>query len=179
MAPPAGVPAPAPLIVPNWWLGIIPRDLIRKKKIFFGYEADFLPLAAGAGPTDVTTQIQPDSAFLALGINALVTDNANPPNLLWGSGFTNNALSGVLIQIRDVGSGQNLFQTPLPLDNVAGSGPFPAPLGLPYLFPEASSITTTLQALTSGVAVRNVRITYWGVRVYTKIPAATPVPSTR
>jgi hypothetical protein len=161
-----------PIIAPNWWLGIVPRALWKRKKIFFGYEADFLPIAIGAVNIDVNTQIQPDSDFLLLGVNALITTTANPPVLVWGSGFTNNAAANYLINIRDVGSGQNLFQTQVPLDNVAGSGPFPFPVGLPYLFAKASTITTTLSAASAAVAAANVRITYWGVRIYDMPEAA-------
>jgi hypothetical protein len=161
------------LVAPNWWIGILPRNLWRKKKIFFCYEADFTPIAAGTlVGVDVNTQIQADSDFLMLGLNALVTDTANPPVIVWGSAMTNNAVSNHLVQIRDVATGQNLFQTPVPLDNVAGSGPFPAPIGLPYLFSAASTITTTLSDTASAVAAHNVRLTYWGVRVYTQIQEA-------
>lgn len=170
VANPARPTAPNVVVAPNWWIGILPRALWRKKKIFFCYEADFLPIAAGnTAGADVNTQIQPDSDFLLLGINALVTTNANPPIIVWGSQMTNNADSNLLIQIRDVGSGQNLFQALTPLDNVCGSGPFPAPIGIPYLFGAASTITTTLAQDSAGATVKNVRITYWGVRVFSKL----------
>lgn len=153
------------LIAPNWWLGILPRDLWWRKKIAFSYESDFQPLAAGLSTAEVVTQIQTDSDFFCLGLNILITTVANPPVLLWGSGFTNNFATGVTIQIRDLASAQNFFSSPVPIDNVAGSGPFPAPLGFPYLFTSSSSISTTLVNLLGGVA-KNVSCTYWGVRIY-------------
>ena len=176
-APAVASKGPRPLLIaPNWWIGILPRDLWKRKKSFYIYEADFVGGSLlGAGATvgvEVDTPIQSDSDFLVLGVSALVSTNANPPLIIWGSGMTNNALSNVLIRIRDVGSSRDLLATSPgsntfpPLDNVCGSGPFPAPLPLPYLFAASSTIATTLFADSSGTTAKQVRVSYWGVRIY-------------
>ena len=41
-------------------------------------------------------------------------------------------------------------------------------IGLPYLFTAASTITTTISGVSAGVVAANLRLTYWGVRVYSK-----------
>lgn len=179
MTAPVAAPqkGPRPLLVaPNWWIGVLPRSAWKKKKIFYIYEADFLGGSlVGAGNqvgVEVDVPVQADSDFLCMGINALVTTNANPPGIIWGSGFTNNALSNLLIRVRDVGAGRDLFApSPLsgsfpPLDNVAGSGPFPSPLAIPYLFTAAGTIATTLFADSSGTTAKQVRVSFWGVRIY-------------
>lgn len=173
-ATPQGSKSPRPLLIaPNWWIGILPRDMWKRKKIFYVYEADFIPVGAGNQVgVEVDVPIQADSDFLCMGINALVTTTGNPPAIIWGSGMTNNALTNLLIRVRDVGAGRDLFApSPLtgsfpPLDNVAGSGPFPSPLSLPYLFPDSGTIATTLFADSNGATAKNVRISFWGVRIY-------------
>lgn len=172
----APVPSKSPrplLIAPNWWIGILPRDAWKKVKRFFIYEADFINFGAGnVVGTEVDVPVQADSDFLMLGISALITSTANPPAIIWGSAMTNNAVSNLTIRIRDVGSNRDLFGTsPVvnafpPVDNVCGSGPFPAPLALPYLFGAASTIAVSLFSVSSGVAALNARISLWGVRIY-------------
>lgn len=172
MADRSGAPRPV-LIAPNWWIGILPRNAWKRQKKFYCYEADFIPLTAGnTVGQEVDVPVQADSDFLLLGLSALVTTTGNPPVIIWGSGMTNNAVSNVLLNIRDVGANRNLFATApntntFPaLENVAGSGPFPAPLALPYLFTASSTIGVQAQSVSTGVAALNLRITLWGVRIY-------------
>lgn len=153
------------LLAPNWWLGILPPEYYGRKKTFFGYEADFIGIAA-LTTVSVQTQIASDSAFFAMGMNALVTDQATPPTLIWGGAMTTANTAQMLVNISDAGTQTNFFpnQTPPPLDNVGGSGPFPAPFAFPYLFPASGTIVTTLTSLVN--AVRNVRCTFYGVRIW-------------
>jgi hypothetical protein len=158
---------PAPLIAPNWWIGILPRKYWRRKKVVAAYEADFLPVPTGAVQgVSQTTPIQNDSDFLWLQFSALITTTANPPVIVWGGAMLNNVVTNLLIDVTQAGSNLDLFQSPVPLDNLAGSGPYPAPVVFPHLFPRADAIRTTLFAVSSGVTSVNVRCTYWGLRIY-------------
>lgn len=161
----AAQPIPDTVVAPNWFLGILPAKYMGKRMIPFGYEVDMTPLAVSAatqGP--FTTPIQQDSDFLCLSLQTLITDVNNPPGLLWGSGFTANNPSRVLVQIADQATQQLLQQTLVPLDNLAGSGPFPAPLPYPFIFTHAGAIQ--VQAVNQNNATMNVRMTFSGIRIF-------------
>lgn len=159
------VPQPQPILAPNWFLGLIPRELWDRKKIFFIYTADFLPLGISATAT-VNTQIQNDSHFVCIGGAALVTNTTDTTVINSPSGA--NA-SGKLVQITDVAAGFPLSQVPVPLENLLGSGQLPAVWALPKLFRKGTTIATQVQNLIA--TAHNVRISYWGIRIYPDIPA--------
>lgn len=156
--------APTPVLAPNWWLGVLEPKYWPLRKIPFSYEVDFLPLLIQAAPQQQSAPIQNDSDFVCLSLQALITTTANPPGLLWGSGFTNNAPSQVLVQIADQSTQQNLQQTTVPLDNLAGSGPFPAPLPWPYTFAKSGAIQ--VNAINLNNAQMQVRLTFSGIRIF-------------
>lgn len=156
--------SPAPVLAPNWFMGVLEPKYWPLRKIPFAYEVDFLPLAISAAVQQQTTPIQNDSDFVCLSVQALITTTANPPALLWGSGFTNNAPSQVLVQIADQSTQQNLQQQAVPLDDIAGSGPFPSPLPWPYVFAKSGAIQVNATNLNN--AAMQVRITFSGIRIF-------------
>lgn len=159
------VPQPQPVLAPNWFLGLIPRELWDKKKSFFIYSADASPLAALATVT-VNTQIQNDSHFVCIGGCALVTDNADTAVI---NSPSNASAAGKLIQVTDVAAGYPLSQVPVPLENLFGTAQLPAIWALPKIFRKGTTIATQIQNLYN--AIHRVRISYWGIRIYPKIMA--------
>lgn len=165
------VPQPQPILAPNWFLGIVPRELWNVKKTFFIYEADFAPPAPGvalaaSGTATVNTQIQNDSHFLCIGGCKLLTDVTNAT--VTDSPSTANA-TGILVQVTDVAAGFPLSQVPLPLENIFGTAVLPAIWALPKLFRKGTTIATQVQNLIA--TARHLRISYWGIRMYPNIPA--------
>lgn len=159
----AGAARPQPLLAPNWFLGMVPRQLWGKKKRFFIYEQDFLPLNGNASSSGIV-QIQNDSHFLCVAGIVLVTDSTgvtivNAPN-------TSNS-TAKLVQIFDVASGAPLSSTALPAENFFGTAQLPAVWAVPYIFRAGSSIQVQVQNL-SGTAHR-VYCSFWGMRIYPAI----------
>jgi hypothetical protein len=159
------VPQPQPILAPNWFLGLIPRELWDKKKTFFIYEADFIPLALSATAT-INTQIQNDSHFVCIGGCALVTDVTNATVI---NSPSNANAAGKLVLVTDVAAGYPLSQVPVPIENLFGSGQLPAIWALPKIFRKGTTIATQVQNLIA--TAHNVRISYWGIRIYPNIPA--------
>ncbi len=161
-----GIPQPQPLLAPNWFLGLVPREYWNVYKTPFTYEQDFIPVGAGA-TTVGTIQIQEDSHFLCILGMALVTlvDNITILN-----SESNANASAKLLLITDGGSGAPLSQVATPLDNLFGTGQRPAVWAIPKLFKASGSIVTQIQNLNT-VTAHNVRLTFGGIRLYYRIPA--------
>ena len=159
------VPQPQPILAPNWFLGLIPRELWDRKKTFFIYTADFVPLAALATAT-INTQIQNDSHFVCIGGAALVTDSTQVTVI---NSPSNANAAGKLVQITDVAAGYPLSQVPVPIESLLGSGQLPACWALPKIFRKGTTIATQVQNLINAIHV--VRISFWGIRIYPDIPA--------
>ena len=157
---------PQPLLAPNWFLGLVPREFWNVHKTFFIYGADFVPITSLATNT-VNVQIQNDSHFLCIAGIALVTDAAGAVVINSPSGANS---SGKLVQIIDVAAGYPLSPVVVPLENLFGSGQLPAMWAIPKLFRKGTTIQTLLQNLIA--ASHNVRISYWGIRLYDAIGSA-------
>jgi len=167
-----GIPTPQPILAPNWFMGLVPRELWNVYKTFFIYEQDFVtPTQLGASATTVgNIQIQDDSHFLAVAGVALETDVANTTVV---NSESNANASGVLVLVTDVGSGAPLSQVPVPLDNMFGTAQRPAVWPMPKLFRRGGTIATQVQNLIA--TARHLRISYWGIRIYPDIPASSQV----
>lgn len=145
---------PQSQVGPAPFLGWLPRKLWRRAKDFFVYSAEFIPLAASITGT-FETAIQADSDFLCVAVTRLVTavDNttfvANVPEL---------------VTIFDAGSGRNLMDRAIHIDNIMGTGQLPTYWPMPKIFRANSTITTTVQNLEA--TARNVRIAYLGFKVF-------------
>lgn len=165
----AGIAQPQPVLAPNWFLGLVPREYWGMYKTFFIYEQDFLPLNASQ-TTVGNVQIQADSHFLCIAACALVTDSTNTTVI---NSPSNANASGKLVLITDVGSNAPLSSTPVPLENIFGIGQLPAVWPFPKLFPASGTIATQIQNLIA--TNHNVRLSYWGIRIYPKIKASAMV----
>lgn len=161
-----GVPQAQPILAPNWFLGLVPREYWNVYKTFFIYEQDFIPLALGA-TTVGNIQIQNDSHFLCVAACALVTNTVNTVVI---NSESNASAAGKLVLITDVGSGAPLSSVPVPLDNLFGTAQRPAVWALPKLFRKGGTLATQIQDIFG--AAHNVRLSYWGIRIYPEIPAS-------
>ena len=155
---------PDSILAPNWWLGVLDQKYWPMRKMPFVYEVDCNPVLVAGNVQQFSIDIQQDSDFVCLWVSALVTSTAAVPVLIWGSGFTNNSLSFTLVQIVDVTTQQNLQSTQVPLDNIAGSGPFQAQTPWPYTFKAAGKILVNLVNQNNAQTV--VRLSFGGVRVF-------------
>ncbi len=174
-----GVPQAQPLLAPNWFLGLVPRRYWNVYKTFFVYELDFAtangisqqgnggPAVPANGTSTGSVQIQDDSHFLAVAGTAIVstTDNLT---LVFGSGATTPAQK--LVTITDGATGQPLSNVASPLDNFFGYGILPAVWAIPKLFEKGGAIGVTVVNLATATA-HQVRLSFWGVRIYPNKPA--------
>lgn len=101
---------------------------------FYVYDVDFFSLAPGASDNG-NIQIQADSDFKweRAAFFASIAGGAQTLNTL--------VMPLITLQMTDTGSGRNLFQTPIPITNVFGTGQLPFVLPLPRIFRARSSIT--------------------------------------
>jgi hypothetical protein len=129
--------------------------LWRRAKDFFVYSAEFLPLTASLTLT-FETAIQADSDFLCVAAVRIVTAT------------NNTTLVAVpvpeLVTIFDAGSGRNLMDRAIHIDNLMGTGQLPTYWPMPKIFRANSTISTTVQNLEA--TDRNVRIAYLGFKVF-------------
>ena len=140
MIPPAGV------------LGWLPPSQWWTVKDFYGYSANFLPLAAGATETQ-NISIQADTDFIIMYATAIVTavDNTTPL-----------AFAPALIELRDASTGATMTQLPVHLEALFGDGSFPGIFAVPKFVRANGAIAVTLQNLEA--FNRNYRINLFGYR---------------
>lgn len=147
----------SPAITPalNPFFGLLPQNLWNNAKDFFAYGDDYLPVGAGLTvPQNIA--VQSDSDYLIVGAVAVVTDIANVV-------FAANR--PFLVTILDSGSGRQLQNTAIHLDNLFGTAQLPAYWPFPKLVPRASTLTTTIQSLDAANDF-NVRIAYLGFKIF-------------
>lgn len=169
-----GVPRPEPLLAPNWFLGLVPRQYWNARMLPFTYQADFAnavgnspqgnggPAVAANGTSQFTLPIQADSHFLAVYVAALVTTTDNL-TLVYGNGATGPSTK--LITLVDAGPNQPLSNVAVPLDNLFGTGQNQAALGLPKIFRASGGIGIVVQNLNTTTA-HHVRLSFIGIRIY-------------
>lgn len=160
-----GIPSAQPLLAPNWFLALVPRQFWNVEKRFFIYSQNFVPINAGQTLVG-NIQIQDDSHFLAVAGVALVTDAATDGTVI--NSPSNANASGKLVLVTDVATGVPLSQVPVPLESLFGTAQLPAVWPMPRLFRKGGTIAT--QVASASAANHNVRISYWGIRIYPNIP---------
>lgn len=140
--------------IPNPFLGLIPRELWSRLKDFFAYTFSFNPLTASAEQTQ-NISIQNDSDFLIIFGTCTVTDTLNTTRLTFVP---------QLVQLRDSGSGRELFDQSTHFHNVYGTAEEPAYWSFPKLLRAGStfSVRHTNQEATD----RNVRGAFHGFKVF-------------
>lgn len=149
-------PSPAGGLAPQLgpFFGLLPRALLKRVKDFFVYTAEFLPLPASATNT-VNTAIQADSDFLIVLVTRVVTATDNTT-------FVANVPE--LVTITDAGSGRNLMDRAVHMDNLIGTAQLPSYWPYPKLIRASGTLNTTVQNLEA--VDRNVRISYLGFKVF-------------
>jgi len=140
----------------NPFLGLIPKKYWKRLKDFFSYNDDYTPLGAGA-TLPQSIQIQNDSDFLIMAGVFVMTTTDNTTTF-----FAN---APVTVQITDSGSGRNIMNKATHINNLFGSATLPAIWPFPKLIPAGATLTTTLVNL-DGANARNVRIAYWGFKIF-------------
>lgn len=115
---------------------------------------DQLPLAASASQSP---QIQVPSTFDFV--------------IFAASGTSRDTGTGALqtdhpftVQVNDAGSSDNLFDRAVDWDAIVGTAQNPAWWAFPRVIAASSTLTVTLTNLIA--TARNVRLSFWGVRIY-------------
>lgn len=121
----------------------------------FFYSARFLPINASAA-TSTTVQIQADSDFIIAGVAGSSRDTGT---------FAAQTTFPFTWQIQDGGSGRFMFDAEQDWENTIGTAQRPAWWSTPWLVKRSSLLTVFLTNMIA--TARNVRISFWGVKVYT------------
>lgn len=136
------------------FLGWLPRALWRRAKDFFVYSAEFLPLAANQTQT-FEIAIQADSDFVIVAGVRVVTQIDN---------VTQTTFVPELVRILDTGSGRELTDRAVHMENWFGTAQLPAYWPYPKVIRASSTLQTTVQNLDGNA--RNVRMSYLGFKVF-------------
>lgn len=149
--------APAGGLAPQLgpFFGLLPRPLLRRVKDFFVYTAEFLPLPAG-GTQTVNTAIQADSDFLIVAVTRVWTETDNTTFVL---------AVPALVTVTDAGSGRNLMDRAVHVDNLFGTAQLPSYWPYPKLIRASGTLNTTVQNL-DGATAYNARMSYLGFKVF-------------
>lgn len=135
-----------------------PTPKIQYWEDFFVYDATFAALASLTS-SQQNIQIQADSSFKWTAA-AFYADIA-------AAAFTASAqpIPNVTIQILDTGSGRQLFQDPIPVPSVFGSGQLPFILPVPRIFKARSAIQLTAANFDAAVDY-NLRLMLIGTKIF-------------
>lgn len=131
----------------------VPVQLRGRDKDAFIYSVEFLPLAA-SGTATGNISIQADSGFLAMDLVRVVTDTLDTT-------FLTNAPA--LVNVADAGSGRNLMDRPVHVDNLLGTVQLPG-RWYPRFFSASSTIIVQIQNLEA--TARNYRISFIGFKIF-------------
>lgn len=144
-----------PLLTNPFWANLDPK-VLRMPKDFFTYGVDFLPLAAAATQT-LNIQINSDGHFLIMAGVRVATDPADPTS------FTANV--PVLASVFDGGSGRELMDQPVHIENLFGTAQLPAYWPYPKIVKSQSTMRVTLENL-DPVNGFDVRIQFLGFKLF-------------
>lgn len=154
-ATPAGqIMQGAALIPPAGALGWLAPQFWSTVKDFYGYSANFLPLAASATQTQ-NISIQADTDFIILFATLVATQTNNTTPL---------AFAPALCELRDASSGATLTQQPVHCEAIFGDASQPGIFSIPKYLKANSALAVTLQNLEA--FDRNYRINFFGFRSY-------------
>ena len=129
-----------------------------RRRDFYVYESQAIGLAPAASAND-TIQIEADSIFILQKLAyhadiaaAAFTDSTRPvPN--------------VTVQLTDTGSGRQLFNEPIPIPSIFGTGQLPGILPNPRLFERNSTIQVAYTNF-DAAATYNIRLAFVGYKLY-------------
>lgn len=134
-------------------LGWLPPVFWQTVKEFYGYGANFLPIAAGATETR-TISIQADADFIILYAVMVATTQDN---------LTPLPFAPALVNLRDNSDGASLTNSPTHVEAVFGDAKRPGIFSIPYYLRANSGLAVELQNL-DPVNARNFRFTFYGFR---------------
>lgn len=149
------------------------QDFMEKRRDFFIYDSDALPIVAAGNVTD-TIAIEADSnfvlqklAYYATG-TAAAEDITTDPTTVFTSGLTNEQrlIPPVAVQITDTGSGRQLMNNPIPIPSFFGTGQLPFVLPNPRLFLRNTTIQVSYTSL-DATNDWNIRLAFIGYKIYT------------
>lgn len=139
----------------NPFLGLIPKALWKRVKDFFAFTVEWLPLAISESASK-TFSTQGDSDFLILsGVRVVSTVN----------NLTETTFPPMLVKIEDSGSGRNMMDKAVHIENLFGSAKQPMVWPYPKLIRANSTVTVTLQNLSAASAF-NARLSFLGFKVF-------------
>ena len=110
-------------------------DVLMKQ--FYGYSARFFALAAGGNATG-SFSIQADSAFMLQNLCGVFFEG--------GQDFASQSAPKILVQLTDTGSGANIFDQFMPLNNVFGDAKEPFILPTPRILSANSVVQVSVQS---------------------------------
>ena len=150
-----GLPAAQILPPMNPFLGLLPKALWNRVKDFFSYTVEWLPLAISESASK-TFSTQGDADFMIQeGVRVVSTvDN-----------LTETAFPPMLVKIEDSGSGRNMMDKAVHLENLFGTAQQPMVWPFPKRIRPNSTVTVTLQNLSAASAF-NARLTFLGFKVF-------------
>jgi hypothetical protein len=125
---------------------------------FFIYNANFAALAPAAVATQVIN-IQADSHFKW----SEATYEADIAAAAFLDGT--RPIPNVTVQIQDSGTGRTLFNAPIPIPSIFGTGQLPFILPIPRVFMARSSITLTATNFDAAVTY-NLRLALIGTKLF-------------
>ncbi len=133
------------------------------KKDFYVYEEDFTTgtnnaVAAGATATG-NINIQADSDFVLQKLTYFADISAAVQT------DSSRVIPLMTAQIKDTGSGRDLFEVALPVSNVFGTGVLPFILPTPKLFLARSTIAITVTNFSASTTY-NLRLSFIGYKVF-------------
>jgi len=129
-----------------------------RRRDFFVYEAQTLVLAAAGNAVD-TVQIQADADFILQKLT-YECDIAGATQTI-----STRTVPNVTVQITDTGSNRQLFQQPVPIPSIFGTGELPFILPNPRLFMKTSVIQVDFTSFEAAVTP-SIRLAFIGYKFY-------------
>lgn len=134
-------------------LGWLPPQFWWTTKEWFGYNVDFLPLAALAPAATQPLNIQADADFIIMYATAVETDTTDA--IL-------QPFMPLLVNIKDQSAGAFFTANPVHANMFFGDAQNPGIFVVPYYMRAGTSMNITIQNLEN--VARNLRICFWGFR---------------
>lgn len=131
-------------------------------KDFYAYSTTFTEVADGASVTNAIN-IQADSDFRLEKITAYnINDEVlNPAPAIGGT-----IEARFTIQIIDTGSGRQMFDNPIAVPALFGTGSVPFILGTPKIFAARSTITVTVVSFDVMGFLNTLRLAFIGTKIF-------------
>lgn len=136
-------------------LGLLPAAYWDRKKIYFGYTVNFLPLAAGGVGVTQPITMDSDSDFALILPNLEMTSTDD---------LTEFSYAPATINLSSTINNASLFNSPSHVQNFSPPGRDKY-LFMPFISPAGTTLNTVLSNLDLTNA-RNYRFTYHGFKIY-------------